>query len=262
MKEDEKRSYYNRSSIWGDNYWTNLQLERAKETVKILPNEINSVLEVGCGAGIVSHEVKRKSFNIISIDFAFIPLKQLKSLEIPCIQGDALYLPFRDNTFDAVIATELIEHLTELERRQVLKEIERVSKRFILVTVPYREVLASGLVKCIDCGCIFHSSRHTKSFDISDMNFLFRPKFNIKQVELFGPRLKRIPQLFIMLAQLFGGYKFPNTNSIECPQCKNSKKFLSKKNWFTLFFLGVPSRVLPLRKFPNWMGALYEKCSN
>jgi SAM-dependent methyltransferase len=261
LKENIDGAYYNRPSLWGRNYWSDLQLERAKATVMLLPEGIRSVLDVGCGAGIVSKELKRRVFSVVSVDFAFNPLKQLRYAQIPCAQGDACSLPFRDGAFDAVIATELIEHLSQSERRQVLKEMGRISQRFILLTVPYREVLASGLVKCIDCGCTFNAFRHTKSFDESDMNSMLHADFILERIKLFGPLIKRIPKAFVMLAHLFGGYRRPEPGSVECPQCKNVKNYLSKRNWIILFLLGVPSRVLPLRKYPNWMGALYEKRS-
>ena len=261
LKENTGSKFYNRPSLWGENYWCDVQLERAKKTVMLLPAEIRSVLDVGCGAGIVSKELNRRFFRVISVDFAFNPLRQVRNAQILCVQGDACSLPFRNNAFDAVIATELVEHLSQSERHQVLREMSRISQRFILITVPYREVLASGLVKCVDCGCIFNASCHKKSFNELDMTSLFHSDFSLKQIELFGPRVKRIPRAFLMLAHLFGGYRRPETDSVECPQCKNVKNYLSKRNWITLFLLGVPSKVLPLRKYPNWMGALYEKRS-
>lgn len=261
LKENRDAAYYDRPSLWGRTYWSDVQLERAKETVMLLPGGIKSVLDVGCGAGIVSKELKERGFSVVSVDFAFHPLKQPRNAQIPCAQGDACSLPFRDGAFDAVIATELIEHLSQSERHQVLKEIERISQRFILLTVPYREVLAFGLVKCMDCGCIFNASRHTKSFDASDMNSMLRANFILKRIKLFGPLIKRIPKVFVILAHLLGGYTRPEPDSVECPQCKNVKNYLSKRNWIILFLLWVPLRFLPLRKYPNWMGALYEKRS-
>jgi SAM-dependent methyltransferase len=261
LKEEANRAYYSRPSLWGENYWSDVQLERAKETVVLLPTGIESVLDVGCGAGVVSQELRRRFRRVVSADFTFNPLRQVRNAQIPCVQGNACSLPFRNNAFDAVIATELIEHLSQAERHQVLKEMGRISQRFILVTVPYREVLAFGLVKCVECGCVFNASRHTKSFDESDMTSLLTPGFSLNRIALFGPQIKRIPWLSVILAQLFGGYRRPEPGSVECPQCGNEQNYVSKQNWITSFFLGIPSRVLPLRKYPNWMGALYEKRS-
>jgi SAM-dependent methyltransferase len=261
LKEDTKRAYYNGPSLWGENYWNDTQLERAKETAMLLPEGIKSVLDVGCGAGIVSQVLKKRFDRVISVDFSFNALKHVKTAQIPCVQGNACSLPFGEGSFDAVIATELVEHLSEPERHQALEEMGRISQRFILITVPYREVLESGLVKCIDCGCVFNAWRHTKSFNELDMKTLLHPKFILNRIELLGPRVKRIPRTFAKFAHLFGGYRRPEAGSVVCPQCKNVKNYLSKRNLITLFLLGVPSRVLPLRKYPNWMGALYEKRS-
>jgi SAM-dependent methyltransferase len=253
--------YYNRSSLWGENYWSDVQFERAKETAMLLPTGIESVLDVGSGAGVVSQELRRRFPRVVTTDFAFNPLRQVRNAQIPCVQGNASSLPFHDSAFDAVIATELIEHLTGSKQRQALREISRTSKKFILLTVPYREVLVFGQVRCMDCGCIFNASRHTTSFNQSDMISLLHPEFGVLRIELFGPRIKRITRVFVMLAHLFGGYRRPEPGSVECPQCGNVENYLSKRNWITRFFLGVPSRLLPLQEFPTWMGALYEKRS-
>lgn len=261
LQEDFNKTYYDNPSLWGKKYWNDVQLKRAKETVMFLPMGRMSVLDVGCGAGIVSQELQKRFPRLVSVDIALNPLRQLKSAQILCAQGDVCNLPFRDGAFDAVIATELIEHLNESERDQALKEISRIAKRFILLTVPYREALDSDLVKCKDCGCVFNASRHTKSFNELDMSFLFNPDFILKQIKLFGPRVKRIPQGFAKLSHLFGGYRKPDAGSAECPQCKNINNYNSKRSWIALFLLGVPSRILPLRKYPYWIGALYEKRS-
>ena len=61
--------------------------------------------------------------------------------------GDVLHLPYRNNSFDTVIAFEILEHLESVD--SALRECYRVTSRNIIVTVPNcsqpRVFQASGL---------------------------------------------------------------------------------------------------------------------
>jgi SAM-dependent methyltransferase len=52
------------------------------------------------------------------------------------IQCDALHLPFRENTFDEVYASHVLEHFKN--PAMLLKEMLRVSKDLVTIIVPHR----------------------------------------------------------------------------------------------------------------------------
>jgi len=103
------------------------------ELISLKPN---TVLDIGCGTGyitnIMSHELDSTvigcDMDINRISFARDNLAQ------EVIIGDIMHLPFKDNSFDVVVASEIIEHI--LSPRIALNEIRRVSKKFIIITVP------------------------------------------------------------------------------------------------------------------------------
>lgn len=258
LTESFQHKYYDRPSIWAENYWNEVQQNRAKMTVELLPPGIRSVLDVGCGAGVITKALTPNVSNIVAIDFALAPLIQVKDPNVQVIQGDARFLPFGDKTFDAVISAELIEHLSESSRQQTLSEMARVSRKIILLTVPWREVLEYEQVKCGDCGCVFHGSYHTKSFDEPEMSSLFKGNFIVRMTRKFGPAKKRIPRSLVVAAQIFGGYAKVQPGRSLCPQCGNTENYLSHQNRITRLLLGIPSRVFPLAKLPSWMAVLYE----
>ena len=45
-------------------------------------------------------------------------------------------LPFKPNSFDCAIATEVLEHLNKEDGLRMLQEMERVAKRKIILTTP------------------------------------------------------------------------------------------------------------------------------
>jgi hypothetical protein len=183
-------------------------------------------------------------------------------VKIHVIQGDAGTLPFPDKAFDAIVAAELLEHLEDKERQQVLFEIARVAKYFILLTVPYKEVLEYNHTKCEDCGWIFHVSYHTKSFNEYEMKSLFNSEFKIITTQPFGPPKKRIPLPIVKLIRIFGGYADIRPGLTICPQCGNAKNYRNVRNWMSTLLLGFLLRVLPMPKFPYWISALYERRNN
>jgi len=97
------------------------------------------VLDVGCGEGSFM-EILRDSYKIKSfgIDFASAAIQTLEEKGLDGCTASATDIPFDDNTFDAVTALEVLEHLDLKSSKKALKEIRRVCKNngLILVTVP------------------------------------------------------------------------------------------------------------------------------
>jgi len=55
------------------------------------------------------------------------------------VQGDARKLPFPDNTFEVVVASDLLEHVSKEERLKVVEELCRVSKNYVILGAPFRK---------------------------------------------------------------------------------------------------------------------------
>lgn len=81
-------------------------------------------------------------------------------------QGHSQAIPFDSQTFDVVIMTEVLEHLTEAALLETLREVFRVlvaGGRF-LGTVPFDEDLTREQVFCPHCQHTFHERGHLQSF--------------------------------------------------------------------------------------------------
>jgi len=89
-----------------------------------------SILEVGIGNRLVSDYFKRAGFNIKTCDID-------ESLS-PDFAGDIRKLPFDDTSFDVIMACEVLEHIPFEDFRVALAELARVSRRFVVISLPYR----------------------------------------------------------------------------------------------------------------------------
>jgi SAM-dependent methyltransferase len=94
----------------------------------------NSVLEIGCGTGHFGRWLSQRGLTPVGSDLSAAMLAQARALDgVPLVQGDALRLPFADDTFDVTALITTLEFLTL--PRQALVEALRVSWHGIILGV-------------------------------------------------------------------------------------------------------------------------------
>jgi len=108
------------------------------------------VLDMGAGAGRHAFESLRRGTRIIALDYSHEELTSVRDLfwamgeegemgkggAALAVRGDALRLPFADDTFDRIICAEVLEHIAD--DAGAIRELTRVLKPggTIAVTVP------------------------------------------------------------------------------------------------------------------------------
>ena len=84
------------------------------------------ILELACGTGILSSMLAEKGKSVTGIDLTFEYLVTLKrKLKMHIVQGTAEVLPYRDESFDAMISSYLAKYV---DVRKVIDECWRVLK--------------------------------------------------------------------------------------------------------------------------------------
>lgn len=102
------------------------------------PLDVSSLLDVGCGEGFTLAKFAEKKIGntFEGIDYSKDALSiGKKTFPNLTLQHASIYdLPYQSSSFDLVICTEVLEHLKN--PHQALKEVLRVSKQYILLSVP------------------------------------------------------------------------------------------------------------------------------
>lgn len=156
----DNAQYFDQPAVWSDSAHE-YQVQVGKDVVQLIPADVVQVLDVGCGNGLITKELA-DGYQVVGVDQSAVALTESK---VPVAQADAGHLPFADAAFDLVLTTDMLEHVSALD--DVVRELVRVSRKYVLVTVPYAEDLSSKLAVCEQCESQFHINHHLRSFDVA-----------------------------------------------------------------------------------------------
>ncbi len=86
------------------------------------------VLDLACGTGILFPKLAKKFKTVVGLDYSLPMLKEAKKkrLKTYLVRGDALQLPFRNESFDTVVVSLGLRHFDSIDN--ALSEIKRVLK--------------------------------------------------------------------------------------------------------------------------------------
>lgn len=122
---------------------------------KTLANEVkklnvNSILDGGAGEGFTLEYLRKRGIGKTyeGIDFFGKAVKIGSKIhpKITLKQESIYKMSYKDNSFDLVLSTEVLEHLEK--PKEALKEIFRVSKKYVLLSVPNEPIfMLSNLMR-------------------------------------------------------------------------------------------------------------------
>ena len=105
------------------------------------------ILETAAGTGIVSRKLRdalppHAGMIVTDLNPPMLAVAEGKFREeenATFQPADALDLPFDDNAFDNVLCMEVLEHLEKIDFAKALHELRRVTRKRLMITVPYKE---------------------------------------------------------------------------------------------------------------------------
>ncbi|MCK5283040.1 MAG: 3-demethylubiquinone-9 3-O-methyltransferase [Nanoarchaeota archaeon] len=162
------------------------------------------ILDLGCGGGLLSEEFAKGGAKVTGIDISENSLKiaethaSKNNLIIAYKKGYAENIPVNDNTFDAVICADCLEHVDNLEK--VISEISRVLKNngiFCYDTIN-RTFLSKFAAYWIANKILRWQNKHLnvseKNYAVHDWNRFIKPaelyqsmkRYALKNIEIKG----------------------------------------------------------------------------
>ncbi len=235
-------------------------IERIEVIQRLIPHDVETLLDIGCGRCDIINSIAdtRSDIRIVGVDMHPESLKYCKTQTVTASLPD---IPFADKYFDIVLCLQVLEHIPEKEYVNSLLEIERLSGRYIIIGVPFRENLLSKTVLCSNCGTVSHADGHLREYNHSTLKHLFKD-FILKKAVLAGKMQKRQSIVGIWLKQeLSGSYYKPE--EFLCPYCSSRQYSDNKFNSPVIVqrFFGLLNFALTglKRAKPYWIIGLYRR---
>ncbi|MCK4524305.1 class I SAM-dependent methyltransferase [candidate division WOR-3 bacterium] len=132
---------------------------------KMIGKNSGKILDIGSANGFIG--------NIIHGDFISLDISQINNTYSSVkIEGDALFLPFKNNSFSTVIISETLEHI--VNPKQAIDEIKRIliPKGLLILSIPFNERISKTL--CIHCNNLTPVNAHLHSFNLKSLKNLLK----------------------------------------------------------------------------------------
>jgi ubiquinone/menaquinone biosynthesis C-methylase UbiE/uncharacterized protein YbaR (Trm112 family) len=178
--------------------------------LSIVPKGAQSILDVGCGSAWVAKSFQNSGKFMCSLDVSSEnPRKAIERYPSPNhvgVAADAYHLPFKDGSFGAIIASEIIEHVDD--PKAFAAELMRVviPNGAVIISTPYKEKLVYEL--CIHCNQLTPHNAHLHSWNESSLRALFNGSFSNWEFYTFNNKLLLFARTYPVLQWMpFGMWK-------------------------------------------------------
>ena len=225
--------YYYEEFDWAKaNLAVNLQ-EKVQMILELIPSDVKSVLDVGCGDGTISNILSER-YTVIAVDRSPNALQFVKA---PRLLASAHQMGIKEQAFDLVFSSEMLEHLPDPIFDKAISEIQRVSRKYIIFTFPNEENIDKGLVECPECRYRFNKIYHLRSLNQKYIADLL-PEFLVVKSFAFSSKIRRYNPFLLKIKHNLSpsdSWIPPNwtrngNRKTACPNCGNSFEIPYKFN--------------------------------
>lgn len=144
------------------------------------------LLNVGIGDATLERLAMARGWQVEALDPSREAVERSVALGIHAREGVIERMPYADGAFDAVVCSEVFEHLSADQLQAGLREIGRVLAPGgrLYGTVPFDEKLDDQMVICPHCGVPFHRWGHQQTFTADAMRRALAPTLTVDSVSV------------------------------------------------------------------------------
>jgi SAM-dependent methyltransferase len=244
--------------------WEHINYEHLEgKIVKVLdwiPGDVKTIVDVGCGNGVITNILGEK-YEVTGVDRSEVALQSVKTKKLA---ASASSIPLPDHCCDLVFSSELLEHLDDDTLTGTVSEMMRLTRKYIFITVPNDENPDKLAIQCTECGYIYNSPNHLRSFRPTDLKQLF-PDFKMTRTAVDGKKIRYYNRGILNLKKRFTPsaswipeyWMKKDLRQTICPKCEHQFQIPYRFNALAFSF-DVLNVVLSPKK-PYWLFVLLEK---
>lgn len=130
-----------------------LELRNIKRLMRIIELEgsLEKVIDIPCGTGRITKLLLDMGYQVVGADsskeFIQVAKRKLNNYiqknQIVFQVSDARSTEFKDNQFDCITSIRFFHHLKQDEKKSILKELARISKKYIIINIAYTSSIYS-----------------------------------------------------------------------------------------------------------------------
>lgn len=238
---------------------------RTNDLMRIIHNLNNSehnALDIGARDGHFSKLLAERFNSVFALD---LEKPSIQHDNIICIQGDVTNLEFRDGSFDFVFCVEVLEHIPTKLLKKACSELSRVSNKYLLIGVPYKQDIRVGRTTCYSCGKINPPWGHVNSFNREHLKRLF-PLFNVNEVSYVGISNSITNCVSTTLMDFAGNPYGIYSQEEPCIHCGEKLKTLPERTLLQKISTKASIYITDIqrlftREHPEWIHVLFQKKS-